>query len=115
MNKEELVALIAKRHSNLFRSKAAALRALDAVLDGITAGLKRDSRNGVNLVDFGRFRVKSMRKRKGVDPRNQQPIIVPARRTVKFKCGKGLRESVERKPRKQKPQTKDEKRMKYEG
>jgi DNA-binding protein HU-beta len=98
MNKEQLVALIAKRNPKLFRSKAAALRALDAVLDGITVGLKRDVRNGVNLVDFGRFKVKSMRKRRGVNPRTQEPIVVPARRTVKFKCGKGLRDSVERKP-----------------
>jgi DNA-binding protein HU-beta len=104
MNKEELASLIAKRHSKLFRSKAAALRALDAVLDGITVGLKRDVKSGVNLVDFGRFRVKSMRKRRGVNPRTQEPIVVPARRTVKFKCGKGLRDSVERKPRKPKPQ-----------
>jgi DNA-binding protein HU-beta len=110
MNKEELVELMAKQNPGLFRSKAAALRALDAVLNAVTTGVKRDRKRGVHLVNFGTFKVKSMRKRRGSDPRTAEPIIIPARKTVKFRCGKGLRDSVDRKPiPRAKPEEKTEK------
>ena len=104
MNKEQFAALMSKRRPELFRSKAAALRALDAVLDSIAMALKRDRRHGVHLVNFGTFKVKTLRRRKGSHPRTKQPIVIAGRQTVKFACGKGLRESITRKSEPQMPE-----------
>jgi DNA-binding protein HU-beta len=60
-----------------------------AVLGGIARGLKRDGR--VRLDGFGTFQVKRRRAREGRNPRNGQPIRIPASRTVGFRAGMDLR------------------------
>ena len=89
MNKAELIEVVAKE---LACSKAGAERSINAVLNVITRGLKRDKE--VMLVGFGTFRVKRRRARKGVNPRSGQPIRIKASRSVSFKVGKDLKASV---------------------
>lgn len=89
MNKTELVDAIAER-SEL--SKAAAGRALDAVLESITAALKENET--VSLIGFGNFVVKDRAARTGRNPRTGEPIEIKAARLPAFKAGKALKDAV---------------------
>ena len=90
MNKAELVEKLAK---DAKVSKAAAGRALESFLDGVTKGLKkRNSR--VTLVGFGTFRNVYRKTRKGRNPQTGEKIKIKGRNVVTFKAGKTLREKV---------------------
>ena len=73
-------------------SKAAAERALEAVLEGIKAGVRKEK--VVQLIGFGTFKSIQRRARTGVDPRNQNKIRIPASKTVKFIPGKAFKDSL---------------------
>ena len=89
MNKAELIETVARE---LGCSKAGAERSINAVLAGITRGLRRDRE--VLLVNFGTFRVNRRRARKGTNPRSGKPIRIRASRHVAFRAGKDLKASV---------------------
>ena len=89
MNKAELIETVARE---LECSKASSERSINAVLAGITRGLKRDRE--VLLVNFGTFRVNRRRARQGTNPRNGKPIHIKASRHVSFRAGKDLKGSV---------------------
>ena len=89
MNKQELIdAILANKEAGI-ESKAAAARALDAVLDGIAAGLKKDG--NVQLIGFGTFSVKSRAARTGRNPQTGATIKIKASKTVGFKAGAALK------------------------
>ena len=89
MNKQELIdAILANKEAGI-ESKAAAGRALDAVLDGIAAGLKKDG--NVQLIGFGTFSVKSRAARTGRNPQTGATIKIKASKTVGFKAGAALK------------------------
>lgn len=90
MNKADLIELMMK--SKQFETKAAAERALEVVLDGIRRGLKKNS--SVRLINFGTFEVRKRKRRKGLNPRTQEPMMIPASRTVAFRVGKQLKEYI---------------------
>ncbi len=71
-------------------SKAAAERAVSAVLEALTAGLKADGT--VALVGFGTFDVKERKARTGVNPATGEKIKIAASKTVGFKAGKALKD-----------------------
>ena len=89
MNKAELVDAVADA-ANL--SKADAGRAVDAVVDGITAALKRGEQ--VSVVGFGTFSVKHRAARSGRNPRTGETIQIAASNVPGFKAGKGLKDAV---------------------
>lgn len=91
MNKAELVQLVQK---NLGQetSKAAAERALDAVLEGIKTGLKKE--HSVQLVGFGSFKVSSRKARVGINPKTKEKIKIKASKSVRFSPGKDLKAKV---------------------
>ena len=89
MNKQELIdAILANKDAGI-ESKAAAARALDAVLDGIAAGIKKDG--NVQLIGFGTFAVKSRAARTGRNPQTGATIKIKASKTVGFKAGAALK------------------------
>lgn len=88
MNKAELVDVVQK-HLGTATSKAAAERAVDAVLAGIKRGLRRDKE--VQLVGFGSFALAVRPARRGFNPHTRQPMKIPAVKTVRFKAGAELR------------------------
>ncbi len=65
---------------------------LEATLDAIREALKNGDE--VRLVGFGSFKVRKSAARKGVNPRDRQPIEVPAKERVRFTPGKELAEAV---------------------
>ena len=91
MNKADLVLAVQKGLGKE-TSKAHAERALDAVLDGIRAGLKRDQT--VQLVGFGTFKISVRKARPGVNPKTGEKIKIKASKGVKFTAGKDLKERV---------------------
>lgn len=88
MNKAELVLEVQKLLGD-DTSKAQAERALDAVLEAIKKGIKKDK--GVQIIGFGTFSVAKRAARTGVNPRTGEKLKIKASKTVKFKPGAGLK------------------------
>jgi DNA-binding protein HU-beta len=89
MSKAELVASIQKLLGNE-TSAAQAERALNAVIDGIKAGVKKSK--SVQLIGFGTLKVASRKARTGVNPKTGEKIKIKASKTVKFVAGKAFKE-----------------------
>ena len=89
MNKSELIEHIAKQADI---SKAAASRALEAVIGGVKQTLKKN--NSVSLVGFGTFSVTKRAARTGRNPRTNQPIKIKAAKVPKFRPGKALKDAL---------------------
>lgn len=89
MSKTELVEFIAE-NANL--SKADAARALDATIDGISAGLKKEGK--VTLVGFGTFSAKKRAAREGINPLTKEPLKIPAKTVASFKAGSKLKDAL---------------------
>ena len=89
MNKSEMIDSIA-RHADI--SKAAAGRALDAVVNSIKGSLKKG--DVVTLVGFGSFFVGKRSARAGRNPRTNEPIRIRAAKVPKFRAGKALKDAV---------------------
>lgn len=94
MNKSELVDYLYQdnKTDGTFDTKAAAEKAVNAVIDGIRDGLLNDKK--VQLVGFGSFSVKERKERMGRNPRTGQPIKIKKSKTVGFTPGKALKDSI---------------------
>jgi len=89
MNKSELIDKVAERADI---SKAAAGRAVDAVIEAITDALQDGE--SVTLIGFGTFGVRERASRPGRNPRTGEALEIKASRTVGFKPGKTLKERL---------------------
>ena len=89
MSKTQLVEYVAET-ANV--SKAEAARVVDAVLEGITNGLKKEGK--VTFVGFGTFTAKKRAAREGINPLTKEPMKIPAKNVVSFKAGAKLKDSV---------------------
>ena len=91
MNKAELILEVQKLIGKDC-SKAEAERAINAVLEGIKRGVKKDK--AVQLIGFGTFQSKKRAARNGVNPRTGEKIKIKASKTVTFKAGAALKASA---------------------
>jgi DNA-binding protein HU-beta len=89
VNKSELIDHIANQADI---SKAAAGRALEAVIGGVKTTLKKGS--SVSLVGFGTFSVTKRAARTGRNPRTGASIKIKAAKVPKFRAGKALKEAL---------------------
>lgn len=89
MSRTELVEFVAKKAG---LTKVDAAKALEATLEGITAGLKKEGR--VALVGFGTFSAKKRAARNGINPLTKQPIKIAAKTVASFKAGSKLKDSL---------------------
>ncbi|HEX8612371.1 MAG TPA: HU family DNA-binding protein [Telluria sp.] len=89
VNKTELIEEIAKSADI---TKASATRALDAMIDAVTATLQKN--DSVTLVGFGTFSVGERAARTGRNPRTKEAIKIAAAKVPKFKAGKALKDAV---------------------
>ena len=89
MNKSDLIEHIAQQADI---SKAAATRALDAVIGGVRTTLKKG--NSVSIVGFGTFSVAKRAARTGRNPRTGAAIKIKAARIAKFRPGKALKDAL---------------------
>ena len=89
MGKADLVEVIAAKAG---LTKADAGRALDAALEGIVTGLKKEGK--VTIVGFGTFTAKKRAARSGINPLTKQTIKIPAKTVASFKAGSKLKDAL---------------------
>lgn len=92
MNKTELVAAMAAKAE---LSKKDTEKALKAFTETVAAQLKKG--NKIQLVGFGTFEVVKRAARTGKNPQTGKAIKIPASKAPKFKAGKGLKDTVNKK------------------
>jgi Bacterial nucleoid DNA-binding protein len=89
MNKTELIEVVAESTD---LSKAAAAKAVDAILEAVIEALRKGEQ--VVLVGFGTFSVRGRAARTGRNPRTGNQIEIPASNIPSFKAGKALKDAV---------------------
>ena len=89
MSKTELVEFIAAKAG---LTKADAQRALEATIEGITTGLKKEGK--VALVGFGTFTAKEREARTGRNPQTGETVKIAARVVPGFKAGSKLKDAL---------------------
>ena len=89
MTKVELIAAVAN-DANLTKKDAEA--AVNSALNAITAALKDGDK--VTLFGFGTFEVRERAERQGINPRTREPITIAASRSIVFKPGKSLKDTL---------------------
>ena len=89
MNKTELIEHIAKQADI---SKAAATRALEALIGGVKTTLKKSG--SVSIVGFGTFAVTKRAARTGRNPRTGAAIKIKSAKVPKFRPGKALKDAL---------------------
>jgi len=89
VNKNELIEAVANATEG---TKAEAARNLDAIIEVISAELKKGQE--VRLVNFGTFLVANRKATTGRNPRTGDPIKIKASKQPKFRPGKVLKEAV---------------------
>ena len=71
---------------------AAAARLIDELLDTVKAHLRNGSK--VSIAGFGTFEAQHKPERQGRNPQTGEAVTIPARKAVKFKAAKALKEAV---------------------
>lgn len=89
MTKTELVEFIAEKAD---LTKADAGRALEAMMEGVTEGLKKEGK--VTLVGFGTFTAKKREAREGRNPQTGETVKIAARMVPGFKAGSKLKDAL---------------------
>lgn len=89
MNKAQLIDSVATK-ANM--SKAAAGRAIDAMIEAVTETLEKDE--SVTLVGFGTFSVRDRAARIGRNPQTGAEIQIAASKLPAFKAGKLLKDAL---------------------
>lgn len=89
MSKQDLVNFMAEETG---LTKADATRALDAMMKGVTTGLKKEGK--VTLTGFATFEAKKKAAREGRNPRTGETVKIPARMAVTVKAGSKLKEAL---------------------
>ncbi len=90
ITKKDLIERITERTK---LKRADAKKAIQEFLDQVIKELKQGNR--LEFRDFGVFEVKERAARLAQNPKTMQKVEVPAKRAVKFKVGRLMRESVE--------------------
>jgi DNA-binding protein HU-beta len=97
MNKSELIEATAKAADI---SKAAAERALSAMIDAVVKAVSKGDQ--VTLVGFGTFKSAKRAARTGKNPKTGEPLKIAATTVPKFSAGAGFKAAVAGKKAKKK-------------
>lgn len=89
MTKRELAVKIAEKTGI---TQFCVLKVIDELLKEITAALSREK--GIELRNFGVFKVRLRKERTGRNPRTGEKVPIPPRKVVHFKAGKILKAKV---------------------
>ena len=89
VNKSEMIDVIAEEAQI---SKAAASRAMDAVINAVTRSLANGEQ--VTLVGFGTFSVRERAARVGRNPQTGEAVQIKAAKVPGFKAGKALKDAL---------------------
>ena len=89
MSKTDLIEFVAEKAE---LSKAAAGRAVDAFMEGVTKGLVKEGK--ASLVGFLTLEKKKRAARNARNPQTGETVEIPARNAVSVKVGSKLKEAV---------------------
>ena len=89
MNKGQLIEAVA---AELDSSKASAGRAVEAVIQCLTSGIKDDG--AVTIIGFGSFQKKQRAARTVRNPATSEPMQIKASTTVGFKPAAALKDEL---------------------
>ena len=89
VTKKELIDRIAERTQ---AKRVSVKRIIQAFLDEITAELCKNNR--LEFRDFGVFETRTRVARSAQNPKTLERVEVPAKRTVKFKMGRLMKENL---------------------
>lgn len=73
-------------------TRADAIRVVDNIVRGITEGLLKD--HEVKISGFGKFVLQNKEPRMGRNPRTGEPMLITARRVLKFQTSDILRDQL---------------------
>jgi integration host factor subunit beta len=90
VTKKELIERITERSKV---NRVSVKKTIQEFLDQVISELKKGNR--IEFRDFGVFEVKSRAARQAQNPKTLARVDVPPKRTVKFKAGRLMRESVD--------------------
>lgn len=90
MNKSELVNSVAEGADI---SKAAAARAVDAMMTSVQEALSKGEQ--VTIIGFGTFSIRERAARQGRNPQTGKAMKIAASKSVGFKAGKQLKDAVQ--------------------
>ncbi len=86
MNKKDLIRNLSE---TLGDTQAQAERYVNAIIDGVKAGIKKEG--NVQLVGFGSFQVRKRAPRRGRNPQTGEVMQIKGGKTVTFRPGKGFK------------------------
>ena len=89
MTKTDLIAQVA---ANTEMSKKNAELAVNAAFDALANALTEGEK--ISISGFGTFEVRERAERQGINPRTREPITIAASRSIVFKPGKALTDSL---------------------
>lgn len=94
MNKENLIQKVFEAVSSHGReiSKAAVTDVFNSVFDSISQAVSNG--DDVTLIGFGTFVVKQQNERRGRNPATGQEMLIPAKKVLKFRPGKQIKEAI---------------------
>lgn len=92
MTKSELIDAVVARHPEDFPSKLCAERMFNSIIDVVTEELVRG--NSVSICGFGTVKIAEHAEKTGLNPRNGEKIIIPARRAVIFRASDKLKNKL---------------------
>jgi integration host factor subunit alpha len=89
LTKAQIVKTI-QNHLNLPKNKSTEI--VKSLLESIKSAL--ESGEDVLISGFGKFCVKDKQERRGRNPATDEPMMLPPRRVVTFKCSGKLRDKI---------------------
>lgn len=92
MTKSELVDKMIEKVECL-EKKSDAENAVTSIVDVLREALVSD--DSVVFPGFGTFKIVERAERKGHNPQSHEPIVIPARKVVKFSPTKKLKEDIQ--------------------
>ncbi len=98
LGKSDLIELLtapgSKKEPAAFESKAAANRAVDAVVEAIKNLTSRKEVEGLSIVGFGSFKRVKRNARVGRNPATGEKIKIKASKSLSFKISKAFKEAL---------------------
>jgi integration host factor subunit beta len=90
MTKSALIEKVAQRVEGLTLKQTEIV--VETVFDSIKEALKGGDK--IEIRGFGNFRLKERGERKARNPKTGETVNVPAKKAIRFKAGKALREAL---------------------
>ena len=79
---------------NLSQKTALSKKQINDVMDQLLVLATKEAKNVFVLPNFGRLVLANRKARMGRNPQTGEPIKIPAKRVVKFRLAKSLKDSV---------------------